>query len=330
MAFILANNNNIRKQNLEIMKLKNKTLPNFFIVGAQKAGTTTLYHYLKQHPEIYMSPIKEPMYFALNNLIYNSPGSKTDRYFRFNTIDNYSTLFQGVKTEKAIGEASTIYLYDGNTPHRIKELIPNAKIIIMLRNPVDRAYSNFYHAVRNGRETTDSFIEALQREDDRVNNNWSPLYHYKRKGFYFEQIKRYYDSFGPEKIKIYLFENFIINPEPICKDIFGFLGVDQSFIPDISTKYNESGYPKSKLIKMLRTYVFNSILLKFFLVKQTLPVHYRIGIKDFIVNKALNWSLAKPPEIPEEIRSELSEAYENDILKLQNLIQQDLSIWKYS
>lgn len=311
--------------NLLRMKMpQNITLPNFFIVGAQKAGTTSLYHYLNQHPEIYMSPIKEPGFFALNDVKYNGPGD--DQQLRFRTMTEYLTLFGSVTDEKAIGEASTIYLYDQNAPVRIKENVPDAKIIIMLRNPVDRAYSAFYQIFKNGRETTGSFIEALQREDERLADNWGPFYHYKHRGLYYRQIKRYYELFDPENIRIYLFEDFIVDPVSICGDIFKFLNVGASFIPDISLKYNESGYPKSKIIRYLRTFIFKRSRIKSIL-KRIFPVYSRDKIAKFLIERVLNIGIISPEKIPEEIKNELTGFFEEDILRLQNLIKKDLTEW---
>src|ERR687883_42510 len=157
-------------------------MPNFFVVGAQKAGTTSLYYYLKQHPEVYMSPVKEPHFFEGMQSEFYRPGRKV---MPVTCLGDYQALFQGVSNEKAIGEASASCLYSPKAPALLKGAIPNAKLIAVLRNPVDRAYSNFLHCIRVNREPLPSFAGALQAEEGRIRNNWGPLWHYKQKGFYY-------------------------------------------------------------------------------------------------------------------------------------------------
>ena len=174
------------------------TMPNFFIVGAQKAGTTSLYYYLKQHPQIYMSPRKEPHFFEGMHWDFYRPGRMA---LPVTDLADYQALFEGVTDEKAIGEASASYLYSPKAPTLIKRSIPYARLIAILRNPADRAYSNFLHCVRAGRESIVDFAEALRVEEGRIKGNWGPLWHYKQKGFYYAQVKRYLDTFGRDPVQ---------------------------------------------------------------------------------------------------------------------------------
>src|SRR5918995_644162 len=150
------------------------TAPNFFIIGAQKAGTTSLYHYLNQHPQIYMSPVKEPFFFDHE---FSSNGEVVQQEFA-----EHQALFQGAKGETAIGEASPLYIYAPGTPERIKEYVPEARSIALLRNPADRAYSAFLHAVRIGVEPCTDFAQALRGEEERVRNGWHYIFHYRNRG----------------------------------------------------------------------------------------------------------------------------------------------------
>ena len=166
------------------------TMPNFLMVGAQKCGTPSLYYYLKQHPQIYMSPVKEAHFFDVEE------GEKPD--FRrashssrpVSGIEDYRALFAGVKDETAIGEASPSYVYIPEAPRRIRSRLPDAKLIAILRDPADRAYSAFLHTSRSGREPLTDFAQALREEEDRIRNGWHPLYHYRERGFYHAQLKR--------------------------------------------------------------------------------------------------------------------------------------------
>lgn len=223
-----------------------RTLPNFIILGAAKAGTTALYHYLKQHPQITMSPLKETNFFALMNepLDFCGPGDQ-DYINRFSItdLDGYLTQFQGCEGAKAIGEASPLYLYSPKAPPRIHEYVPDAKLIAILRNPVDRAYSAFLHLVRDGRETTRDFREALQREEERIAAGWEHIWHYKNMGRYYEQVKRYTDTFGRDRVRVFLYKDFRTNPTEMLGKVFRFLGVEDTFIPDMSARYNEASLP---------------------------------------------------------------------------------------
>ena len=169
---------------------------------------------------------------------YKILGSKRNR---LTTLNEYLAMFNDVKNEKAIGEASPSYIYNQKAPQLIKEHLPNVKIIAILRQPTDRAYSNYLHSKRADRENVTSFKEAIALENKRIENNWSPLYHYIEKGYYSVQLKRYFDLFSEKNIKIYLFEDVVKNTKETLKDIFKFLEVDENVEIDTSKKANVSG-----------------------------------------------------------------------------------------
>ena len=224
-------------------------MPNFLILGAAKAGTTSLYAYLKQHPEIYMSPIKETNFFALEgkNLDFAGPGDRDFiNRFSVNSLEAYCAMFQGISNEIAVGEASPLYLYNPTAAKRIQHYIPAAKLIVILRNPVERAYSSFLHLVRDGRELLRDFAQALSEEENRIRSNWDHIWHYKQMGFYYIQLKRYFNTFDFQQIRVYTFEDFLTEPVSILKDIFQFLDVDDLFIPDISIRHNVSVIEQEK------------------------------------------------------------------------------------
>lgn len=201
-------------------------MPNFFVVGAQKAGTTSLYHYLDQHPEIYMSPAKEPFFFdheidSSGRLIRQKFGRRSlSRKPRFATIGEYQALFDGVREEKAIGEASPLYIYAPGTAERIKRYVPEARIVALLRNPADRAYSAFLYAVRIGVEPLTDFAQALEDEDRRIRDNWHYVYRYRDRGLYCRQLKAYFDVFGPERIGLWLYEDLKDDPQEISRSVY--------------------------------------------------------------------------------------------------------------
>jgi hypothetical protein len=210
------------------------TLPNFIILGAAKAGTTALYHYLNQHPQIFMSPMKETNFFALmdESLNFCGPGD-CDFINRFSitSMEAYREQFAGSQGALAVGEASPLYLYSPKAPPRIQQHIPDAKLIIMLRHPIERAYSAFLHLVRDGRETTTDFGEALAMEEERIRAGWEHIWHYKNMSLYYEQVKRYYDLFDRSRIKLYLYYDFRTETMQMLGDVFRFLDVDDTLPP---------------------------------------------------------------------------------------------------
>lgn len=302
------------------------TMPNFLIIGAGKSGTTALYHYLKQHPQIYMSPMKEPKFFAFEGQQLNFQGPSGDKVNRtaITDIEAYRALFQGVLDEVAVGEASPEYLHNPRAPERIRHHIPNAKLVAILRNPVDRAYAGYLMQVREGRETFSDFGRALQEEETRIHNNWT-FGHYVSGGFYYAQLKRYFDTFNRDQIRVYLNEDLSTDAPDLLREVFQFLGVDETFLPDLSVRYNVSGIPKNKVLHalMLGLNPIKPVL------KTLLPSGLGTSLRDRYTDiraRYFEHNLVKPQLSP-ELRQQLIKTYREDILKLQDLIQRDLSKW---
>ena len=292
--------------------------PNFIVIGAMKAATTSLYTYLKQHPEIFMTKDKEPMFFnnfqQENN--YKILGSKRKR---LTTLEEYLTMFKDVKNEKAIGEASPAYIYNPKAPQLIKEYLPNVKIIAILRHPTDRAYSNYLHSKRADRENATTFQESIELENKRIEDNWSPLYHYIEKGYYSVQLKRYYKLFPKENIRVYLFEDVVKNTKETLKDIFNYLGVDENVEIDTSKKANVSGTPSGLMGWILKKMRYYNLMPKF-------------AISDYLprfVVKLIFRSVYKPPEkLDKNLRRDITEKYyKEEINTLEKLIKRDLNSW---
>jgi Sulfotransferase family len=300
------------------------TMPNFLIIGAQKSGTTSLNAYLKQHPQIYMSPLKEPRFFAFEGEKPNfrGPGDQEQYESIVGDIEVYRTLFEGVSNEKAIGEASVLYLYISSAPERIRHYIPGVKVIAILRNPVERAYSAFLHLTRDRKEPLGDFALALRAEEERIRNNWGPIWHYKQVGFYYAQLKRYFETFEREQIKVYLYEDLNSDPIELLKDIYRFLSVEDAFVPEVSRRYNVSGIPTDEgwYSLLLRQNLAKSI------VKPLLPRGLRRRVSTTLLSTLKDRTLVKPP-LPTEVQQQLTKLYREDILKLQELIGRDLSQW---
>lgn len=298
--------------------VKVRSLPNFLILGAAKAGTTSLHHYLGQHPDVFMSLLKEPKYFALKDEPLNFQGpSQFINHSSVNTFSAYCELFDAVQNEMAIGETSPLYLYSEKAADGIRETLPDAKLIVILRNPVDRAFSSYTHLLREGFESL-SFEQALEAEPQRIRDRWAPLWYYTAKGFYGQQLQRYYDRFPREQLSVYLFEELCADPMAVVQDMFAYIGVDSSFQPDL-TKKNVSGVPKNATLQRLltRDNPLKSI------VKLLLPRQFRKNLSSQIQRK----NLSEKPVMKPETRAQLLDLYRDDVLKLQILINRDLSLW---
>lgn len=299
------------------------TMPNFIIIGAAKSGTTALYKYLQQHPDIFMSGVKEPRFFAFEgeSLAFNGP---QDHGTRFNTetitdLGLYQSLFDGVKGEAAIGEASPAYLSSAEKASaRIQHHIPDAKLIAILRQPAERAYSGFMHTVRNGWETNLNFEQVLTQEDQRIYDNWGPLWQHQSLGFYSLQLNHYYSRFSKEQIRVYLYDDLRQDAQVLMRDIFQFLEVDESFQPDMSKKVNVSGITRSQWLR--------KFLNRPDPIKNALKPFIPNAFRKSLVQKAKTGNLVRPSISP-EVRHHLTQLYRDDILTLQDLIDRDLSIW---
>jgi hypothetical protein len=291
-------------------------MPNFLIIGAAKAGTTALHAYLQQHPQIYMTPDKETNFFAFEGETLNFQGPGDDAIAKFSITDltTYQKEFQGVKGEQAIGEACPLYLYSAKAAQRIYDYLPQVRLIAILRNPIDRAYANFLHLVRDDREPEKDFALALQAEKMRIENHWEWFWHYIQLGYYGVQLQRYYSLFDPSQIKVYLYEDLRDNSLDLVQDIFRFLQVEENFVPDMTIRPNKSGMPKNPLLHQLLTKP-NPIKT---LLKPLFPATLR--------QKIQHQNLTTPTITP-AVREQLREIYREDILATSDLIGRDLSSW---
>jgi len=303
--------------------MSNLNLPNFLLIGAPKSGTTSLFQYLRLHPEIFMSSLKEPNFFALDGQTpnYQGPGDMRGNHCRITSLSEYQQLFASNHQSKARGEASTIYLYSDSAAKCIAQHVPHMKMIAILRNPVDLAYSAFLHMQREGREPCNTFEEALAEESKRIQNNWTPLWHLTAQGFYAEQLQRYDQYFPKQQIKIFFYEEWQNNPQGVIKSILKFLEVDDSIHLDMSKRFNENGKPKSLWLHYLLTK--NNPLKK--ILKPFLPKRFRRNMMASITKNNLEKSHA--PKMLATTRSMLQARFHDDIKALEKRTGQNLNHW---
>ncbi len=224
-------------------------LPSFIILGAAKAGTTALYHYMNQHPQVGMSRVKETNYFALEgeSLDFRGPGDR-DYIGRFSvtTADGYQDQFREARGRRPSARPRRSTCTARRSRPAWPGSPPGPSSIAILRDPVDRAFSAFLHLVRDRRETTDDFAEALRLEDGRVADYWEHIWHYRRMGLYHEQIRRYLDHFDRDQVRVLIYDDFRADPAGVLAELFRFVGVDPTFEPDMTTRHNASDVPEGR------------------------------------------------------------------------------------
>jgi hypothetical protein len=302
--------------------------PNFLIIGAGKSGTTSVYQAIKQHPDVFMSAVKEPNFFALEGQEKTTGYDKEDPDgFNFypwavTNLEDYHKLFATVEKQKAIGESSTMYQYMPKAPQNIKKHIPEAKLIAIFRNPADRLYSRYLHLVRENRAPTPNFEDCFER-----GNLWWQKNDLVQEGFYYTHMKRYFELFDPSQIKVMLYEDLRKEPIEFMQELFDFIGVDDAFVPDMSVQYNVSGKIKNKYVDML---VGQQSLIRRGLEKispkliQNVRESHRM---QKIVTTLRKKNLERVP-LSNEVRKRLiEEIYKDEIVSFGNLIQRDLSHW---
>ena len=281
----------------------------FFIVGAPKAGTTSLYKYLNQHQDVVMSSVKEPNYFSNEEL------ESQDLYYASKNITDekdYHSLFQANGEKKKLGEASVSYLFYPKVSKRIFTYNKDAKMIIILRNPVDRAYSHYKMDFRLG------FVKR-DFEDLVLNNNQEGSLFYQQYidlGLYHLQVKSYIDEFGSTNVCVMFYEDLKKDRATFVNNIFSFLNLKSDSNINFNLKYNKSKLPSNNFMRYLYSIS---------LVRKTASFLFNERLINFI-NK--NFFRESNQEIESKVRHKLNQVFLNDIFMLEKLLNKDLSSWK--
>jgi len=291
--------------------------PDFFVVGAFKSGSTALYEQLRRHPQLFMPFHKEPLYFG---------DDLTRRYGRM-SLDDYMRLFRGAKPGRRVGEASTWYLYSTSAAREIKEFAPDAQILVVLRNPVDVMYAQHNQLIFNVIEDIADFEQALAAEDDRRAGRRLPpgpinvenLF-YRHSVRFAEQLERYFDVFGPERVHVMLSDDLRRDGAGVVRGALEFLGVDPSLAAAPPTA-NESRRVRSPLIQRL---IFApKLLLPMAPFLRRFPLVRALRTRMLEMN-----SQARPrPPMDPALRRRLLDEFEPEIKRLATLIDRDLSAW---
>lgn len=297
--------------------------PNFVVIGAQRCGTTALYLALKQHPQIFMSPLKEPRFFAFADqpADFIGPGAKAFQREIVSSWLDYQALFAGAP-DQCCGEASPVYLSSlrsASSAAVMAQRTPELRIIALLRQPADRAYSAFWHHRRLGIEPLTDFRRALAAEVERSAAGWLPGFGYRANGMYAANLHPFLDHFPRSHIRIYLYETWRRNPVTVLHDMLEFLEVGVDLLPVVAPGINRSIAPRSHLLAGW--------------LEQPNHVIYwgtRLfpgSIRGILGRWARRWNAKTPPPMAVDVRAELTASFRDDILQLQDMIDCDLSHW---
>jgi hypothetical protein len=287
--------------------------PNFFVVGAPKAGTTSLCHCLGQHPAVFMSRLKEPCFFAPEVAEFSDQTRKRAAEGAFVLDwDRYLELFSAATGESAIGEGSVSYLGSIVAPSAIRARIPEARIIMMLRDPIDRLFSHYVGARATG-ATFVGFV-AWAREQFEVEATRRPVQGAVWTGRYGLHLTRYLASFPARRVRVHLYDDYVRSPDRVYRDLLTFLDVDPEYPLDARQRHNVTLVPRWPFLRhRLATPL-----------KRTLHALLPQAVAD----RARRWSLVpRPPGPTIDERASLIEIYRDDVVALQGLINRDLSAW---
>lgn len=295
--------------------VENPIWPNFLIVGAMKCGTTYLWAHLRKHPQVFLPDLKEPNFFQTS-----LPDPKTARHLNYEYCignqEKYLALFRNARGYTAIGDASPTYLWDVNAPRRIREVIPKARIIIVLRDPIARAQSHYLMNVRNGLERHRTFERAVEHDVTNRGIGFFGRHLYVEMGLYYQPVQRYIDTFGREQVLVLLLDDLNKDFVGTMLQVTQHLGINPSMQTD-----DERGEPINvyKMPRFPRTYRFMTQLFSRRMREQIFPSF----IETWLGNTLLFYD-RKKPVVDLDLRRRLQELYEPDIARLENLLGRKL------
>ncbi|WP_076398994.1 sulfotransferase family protein [Insolitispirillum peregrinum] len=297
------------------------SLPNFICVGAPKTGTTALHEDMTAHPDVFVTPVKETHFFrlAFDGLPWNGPG--TPPPMEIDSLDKYKALFAGVRGEQAIGEICPSYFADPRTPGHIHATLGTVKIIIMLRDPAARAFSQFLHARLIGCEPEPSFLKAIALEPEREAAQWGEFWSYLGQSHYAPVLERYFATFGRDNVLVIRHDHYLRDRENSLREVYQFVGVDPDFArQQLAPKrtVNISGVPSNPLA----AFAFRHIEQMAKIGRVLAPTGLRRKIRAI-----LDRSLTKATLTAEE-RESIITRLSDDLARVEELTGWDLRDWK--
>lgn len=298
-------------------------LPDFFIAGAPKAGTTALHVALAAHPSLYLSPVKEPKYFLCDGPPPREGGPGDAHSYRewiWRRAD-YEALFDGAPAGALRGESTPFYLADFAAHRRIHEAVPQARLVVVLRDPVDRAYSNWAHLWADGLETIPDFVAACEAEQPRAAAGWAPFWRYLGTGLYGQQLEHLWTLFPREQVHVIRYKWLVDSPGTTLDGVCRFLGVQEGLVAEVPAQ-NVGTYVSPSL--------YNRVLRRSFRAGAAVGSLFppQVWRKASV---PLLWLLQRQPqhrpELRPEDRAQLVGYFADDVRLLERLTGWELSEW---
>ncbi len=318
------------------VRVPHKRVPDFFIVGHAKCGTTALYEMLRRHPQIYMPERKEPQFFARNPL--SSQATRFDQTGRFTeTFDDYLSLFAAARPEQRIGEASTFYLWSREAPARIAQAQPDARIIAILREPASFVRSVHLQILQNQAETEKDLRKAIALEDVRRSGraipssaHWPEALMYSDRVRYVEQLRRYHAVFPPEQVLVLIYDDFKRDNEATVRTVLRFLEVDDTYPIEVVQANPTVGLRSVRLAALMRAVQGEQGALAS-AAKRTVRALSSRRLRRVLLYPARRrvlWN--RPPPADEDFMAELRARFKPEVVALSEYLGRDLvSLWGY-
>jgi hypothetical protein len=300
--------------------------PDFFLIGAPKAGTSALHAALAQHPDLYLSPVKEPKYYLCGDSpppAYKGPGDAHSNQEWIWQRERYLDLFDAAPDGVPRGESTPFYLYHRDARRRIAVDRPDAKLIAVLRDPVDRAYSNWMHLRMDGLEPRDDIVEAVRREPERVDAGWAPFWHYQRLGMYGRQLADLFDHFPREQVLLLRYKQLVDEPHRTLDRVCGFLGVATPPTADVPRDNSRKFVQASP-----RTRAIGSVIRTGARAGQFFPPEVWRRVSRPLIDQLQRRGDDARPQLTPEQRATLLEPHLPDIELLERLTGESFAEWK--
>jgi Sulfotransferase family len=299
------------------------SLPDFLLVGAPKAGTTALHVALAQHPQLYLSPVKEPKFFLTDGAPPAGPGgpgdAQTFRQYVWRRSD-YEALFDAAPAGTRKGESTTLYLRDPAAHVRIAGLLPDAKLVAVVRDPIDRAHSNWTHLRSAGLEPVADFLKACAQEESRAARGWGPFWRYLDLGRYGAQLRHLYSVFPREQVHVVLYRDLRREPVSTLDAICAFLGVDTGVVGTVPAENVTAAAAQSR---------FDRVVGNVLPALDRLPAAVRGPVTTRVRRHLQREQRTRAPLTPAE-RSALLLVFDQDITLLESLTGLRLEHWRAS
>jgi hypothetical protein len=300
--------------------------PDALIIGAPKAGTSALHAALARHPQVYASPVKEPKYYMCADApppAYNGPGDAHSQQEWIWRRDDYAQLFEAAAPGTVRLESTPFYLYLPSARRRIAEELPDAKLVVIVRDPIDRAYSNWMHLWADGLEPIPDFVEACAAEDQRIRAGWAPFWHYRRMGLYGEQLADLFRLVERDRVLVLRYWQLVSQPVETLNRVSEFLGIEKDRVgavpPDNFRSFVEPGPRTTALASVIRLGATAA---------QFVPPEIWRSASKPLLRALQHGGPARRPKLSVEHRTELLGECSEDIALLEDVLNESFQDWR--